>query len=256
MIRLNKNLIRTIFFLLLILISFQPISYAQEYYADIDISVDNSGLVDITGISNYPNLIVENSQLYTYKKQDIWQLNITINEELSDYIYQLKLPDNANINNIISLTGFESIKEESGNLIITGSGTNEKLSIVVQYIIDGTIENANDYDNLILAFLFGLIIVLTILLLYYIYQEKKGLKNKGKIKEEVSEISLRGLTERQKEIVKLLIRTNRALTQKDIEKELNLPKAAVSRNVHSLEIKGLVEIEQTGMSNLVRLKKL
>jgi uncharacterized membrane protein len=34
-----------------------------------------------------------------------------------------------------------------------------------------------------------------------------------------------------------------------------MPKAAVSRNVHSLEIKGLIEIEKVGMSNLVRLKK-
>ena len=257
MMKKNKNLKILVFFLFLIfiLVLFQPGVFSQDYYADIDISVDESGLVDIEGISNYPDLIVENSQLYTYKKQDIWQLNITINEEFSDYIYQVKLPDNANINNIIRLTGFESIKEESGKLIISGSGTNEILSVVVQYKINGTNDNSNNFDNLILTSLFGLIIFLTILLFYYIYQDKKGLTNKVKTKEKVSDINLKGLTDRQKEIVKLLIKTNRALTQKDIEKELNLPKAAVSRNVHSLEIKGLVEIEQTGMSNLVRLKK-
>ncbi|GAG42324.1 unnamed protein product, partial [marine sediment metagenome] len=44
-------------------------------------------------------------------------------------------------------------------------------------------------------------------------------------------------------------------TQVEIEKELDIPKAAVSRNVHSLEIKGLIEIEKIGMSNLIRLKK-
>ena len=67
--------------------------------------------------------------------------------------------------------------------------------------------------------------------------------------------NFRGLTDRQKQIMELLIETKRPLTQVEIEKELDIPKAAVSRNVHSLEIKGLIEIEKIGMSNLIRLKK-
>jgi uncharacterized membrane protein len=45
------------------------------------------------------------------------------------------------------------------------------------------------------------------------------------------------------------------MTQTDIQKELKIPKAAVSRNILGLERKGLIEKEQIGMSNLIRLKK-
>ena len=65
----------------------------------------------------------------------------------------------------------------------------------------------------------------------------------------------KGLNSRQKEIMSLLIDKNIPLTQTDIQKELNIPKAAVSRNVRGLELKGLIEKEQIGMSNLIRIKK-
>jgi uncharacterized membrane protein len=34
-----------------------------------------------------------------------------------------------------------------------------------------------------------------------------------------------------------------------------MPKASVSRNIRRLELKGLIEKEQIGMSNIIRLKK-
>ena len=69
------------------------------------------------------------------------------------------------------------------------------------------------------------------------------------------DINLRGLNDRQKNIVKLLTVSKRALTQTEIQHELDIPKAAVSRNIRGLELKGLIEKEQIGMSNLIRLKK-
>ena len=64
-----------------------------------------------------------------------------------------------------------------------------------------------------------------------------------------------GLSDRQKKIMELLLQKNRPLSQSMIQKELDLPKAAVSRNITSLELKGLIEKEKIGMSNLIRLKK-
>ena len=66
----------------------------------------------------------------------------------------------------------------------------------------------------------------------------------------------RGLNQRQKQIMKLLIDRKKPLTQTEIQKLLNIPKAAVSRNIRRLELKGLIEKEQIGMSNLIRLKKI
>jgi uncharacterized membrane protein len=66
---------------------------------------------------------------------------------------------------------------------------------------------------------------------------------------------LKGLNHRQNQIIQLLHARNIPMTQTDIQKELQIPKASVSRNIHGLERKGLIEKEQIGMSNLIRLKK-
>ena len=90
---------------------------------------------------------------------------------------------------------------------------------------------------------------MSLLLIYSIIQNKRKKENI------LQKYNFKGLTERQKQIMQLLIDADRPLTQVEIERELKIPKAAVSRNVHSLELKNLIEIEKSGMSNLIRLKK-
>lgn len=245
---LQKRSILIVFFIILIC-SITYVSSAQSYYADIQISIDSTGLVDIEGISNSPDLLVENSNIYTYKKQSYWLLNITKNDTFEDYVYTLVLPKGSVINHI-KASGFIGIEEENGRLIISGAGEGEPLSIVVQYQIDQISETYSLIDYAIIAVLLILITFFTVLLVYLLKKSKKRSSKESKV-----DYNFKGLTARQKEIVKLLIDTKRPLTQTEIQKELDIPKAAVSRNVHSLEIKGIVEIEQAGMSNLVRLKK-
>ena len=107
-------------------------------------------------------------------------------------------------------------------------------------------------------FLFAIpfLFVFVLLSAYFVLKnkQKKSIASDELIDDE-GKYSLKGLTDRQRDIVKLLISVKRPLTQVDIQKELQMPKAAVSRNVHSLELKGLIEIEKVGMSNLLRLKK-
>jgi len=238
-----------VLFVFLFIILYLP-SVCSDYYADIDISVDDSGFVSIGGKTDHPDLLVENSELYTFKKQSYWLLNITKNEVFSDYVYTLTLPQGSTVNYIKS-SGFLGIEEESGSLVITGSGGNESLSIVVQYQINRRLLDFN-----VLLVLGLLILVLFILLIFTVYhnKRKKLLGSGEKIVDKV-DYSFRGLNDRQRQIMELLIKAKRPLTQVEIVKELDFPKAAVSRNVHSLEVKGLVEIENIGMSNLVRLKK-
>jgi uncharacterized membrane protein len=167
----------------------------------------------------------------------------------------LTLPKGAIVNHI-KTSGFGGIEEESGKLIISGTGQNEELSIVVQYQIKSTLDKQSSLNFIILITLVLLTIILTIFLVYLVFKNKQKESNKSdvEIADEV-DYSLKGLTDRQKEIVQLLNNVKRPLTQVDIQKVLKIPKAAVSRNVHSLEIKGLIEIEKVGMSNLIRLKK-
>ena len=245
----NLHQLLVVLFVFVFFILYAP-SVCSDYYADIDIRVDDSGVVSINGKTDHPDLLAENSEWYTFKNQSYWLLNITKNEVFSDYIYALTLPQGSTINYIKS-SGFRGIKEESGRLIITGSGGNESLSIVVQYQI-----NNRSLDFNILLILGMLMLILVILLVFIIYQNKrkKLIGSDERLDNDIG-YNFRGLTDRQKQIIELLIEAKRPLTQVEIEKELDIPKAAVSRNVHSLEIKGLIEIEKIGMSNLIRLKK-
>ena len=87
---LHKCLVILFVFLFFILCSS---SVSADYYADIDITVDDTGVISINGKTNHPDLLVENSDLYTFKKQSYWLLNITKNDVFSDYIYVRKPDD-------------------------------------------------------------------------------------------------------------------------------------------------------------------
>jgi uncharacterized membrane protein len=237
-----KQIKKFLFSTILIFVLIFP-SVSSEYYADIEIIVDEAGYVTITGKTNHPDILVENSQMYTYKNQDTWLLNITINDLFSDYIYDLKLPQGSTVN-YLNLSGLKEIKTDTGNLLLTGSGGNENLSLIVKYQI-----NSKSIDYNILFILGILIFIVSLLLIYSIIQNKRKKENI------LQKYNFKGLTERQKQIMQLLIDADRPLTQVEIERELKIPKAAVSRNVHSLELKSLIEIEKSGMSNLIRLKK-
>ena len=252
----KKTLVSFILILTLIII-YSPYALTDEYYADVDIIVDNSGFVTIDGVTDHPDLLIESTEIYTSKKQSLWLLNITKNEVFSDFIFELSLPQDSSINYVKSSGSF-SIEEEAGNLLIKGFGENETFSVIVQYQTEKTTENEEstvfDYLTLILTIGIIILVILFFVILFFMDKKKKP-SDTEKTKKEIEQINLRGLNERQKEIIKLLVKSNRALTQTEIQRELKIPKAAVSRNIRGLELKGLIEKEQIGMSNLIRIKK-
>lgn len=251
--KLDKNFI--ILSILLLLICSLPSAYGEDYYADISIDIDESGFVTIDGITNHPNLLVENTEIYSFKKQSFWLLNISKAEIFSDYIFKLTLPEDSSINYIKS-SGSIRIEEEFGNLIIRGFGQNESFFIKIQYQIKKNLDTGF-IDFYTLFFLVFLILILSIFLfsVFNLMKKRKQLEIIKKPFEDNSKNKFIGLTNRQKSIMELLIDRDRPLTQKEIQQELDLPKAAISRNIHSLQIKGLIEIEKIGMSNLISVKK-
>ena len=144
-------------FLSFILFLFLSIIYlpsvcAQGYYADITIDVDSSGFVTIDGTTNYPDLLVSNTQNYTSKKQSIWSLNITKEDVFSELIYKITLPRDSSIS-YIKTSGFRTIQENNGYFIINGVGENESLSILIQYQTEKTTEESIiklDFVNIML----------------------------------------------------------------------------------------------------------
>lgn len=251
----KKNLkLFSIIFLLLFSIIFIPLVHSEEYYANITIEIDESGFVTIDGLTNHPDLIAKNTEVYTSKKQSYWLLNITKEDVFSDYVFEIILPEGASVNYIKS-SGFIRIEENLGTLTVKGFGQNESLSIIVQYqIIKG-----EDIAFFGLEFFIIIIIILLVIVIIFIIMISN---NKRKTLENTSDHALdeikyyhKGLSDRQKKIIDILIERNRPLTQTEIQKNLDIPKAAVSRNINALELKGLVEREKIGISNLIRLKK-
>jgi len=253
----GKNYLKIIYIILTLLLSvlFIPSIHSQEYYANISIDIDESGFVTIDGVTNYPDLITETTEVYTSKKQSYWLLNITKEDVFSDYVFELTLPEGSSINYIKS-SGSIRIEESLGSLTVKGFGQNESFSIIVQYQIikkeDIAILNLDIYV-LIIAIL---LVAVTIFFIIISINKRKTLSNKLDSKVDDVDHYYKGLSERQRKIVDLLNERKRPLTQTEIQRDLDIPKAAISRNINALEIKGLIEREKIGMSNLIRLKKL
>jgi uncharacterized membrane protein len=246
----SNNIYKQIFLCaLILLIIYLPTTSAQDYYADVTIDVDSYGFVTIDGTTNYPDLLTKNAEIYTSKKQSYWLLNITKDENFTDFIYYLTLPERSSINYIKS-SGSIRIEEDKGKLIVNGFGENELFSIQIQYQIGKSTEESIKFDPIFIFLIAAIIVLIAILVEIFIKEKVKT--------QDLNEDSydFKGLNQRQKQIMKLLIDRKTPLTQTDIQRELNIPKAAVSRNIRGLELKGLIEKEQIGMSNLIRLKKI
>lgn len=243
----HLNIVFLIIFLFILILL--PVSTESDYYADITIDVDPSGFVTIEGITNYPDLLAKNTEVYTLKKQSYWLLNITKEEIFSDFVYVLTLPESSSVN-YIKTSGSIRIEEDRGKLIINGFGENELFSIQIQYQIGKLTDESFKFDP-VFIFLITIIIILITILIGIFVKDRKTTQVINK-----NGYDLKGLNQRQKQIIKLLIDKKKPLTQTDIHRELNIPKAAVSRNIRRLELKGLIEKEQVGMSNLIRLKKI
>jgi len=128
---------------------------------------------------------------------------------------------------------------------------------VAQYQTEKQLEASSEliqFDSIHLVLIAAIILLVLSLVVILVRGKKEG-KRTGEQKSDEVDHDFKGLNQRQKEIMKLLMERMVPLTQTDIQKELNLPKAAVSRNIRRLELKGLIEKEQIGMSNLIRLKK-
>jgi len=237
----------------LVLVSWTPALQATDYYADLTITVDTSGFVSIMGVTDYPNLIVQNTEQYTSKQQRYWLLNITKQETFSEYVYELILPKGASISYIRS-SGSLRILEKQGSLAIRGFGENESLVILLQYQLEKPAESILQ-ENMVYLILLPAILLVTLLIIFLYFKENRAKKQPLPVDSKEPPADLKGLNHRQKQIIQLLRVRQNPLTQTEIQKELQIPKASVSRNIHGLERKGLIEKEQIGMSNLIRLKK-
>jgi len=257
--------------LLFILIFSISNAYSEQYYADITIDIFANGEVSIDGTTNIDSLKgVENSQMYTSKNQKTWTFNLTTEETLTNFIYELNLPEGGEITYIQTTPTFR-ITQDNGKVKLIGIGENREMNILIQYTIDTN--GKNFFFGHIYSFaILGLVIfgIFTFLIIRRKPKkteekitEKKEIDTENKIEEktenetqeESEEIDLTrfNLNERQLQIVKIL-REHKELTQKELEKIMVIPKSSISRNIQSLSAKGIIEIKKRGITNYLSLK--
>jgi hypothetical protein len=230
-----RNLLRVVA-LIFVLVVPSVIVRSADYYADVNIVVDERGLVTVAGNTNHPNLTAVKSSYYTSKKGEIWTLNITLPDDFSNYIYELDLPKDS-VLNYLKTPKLSRIEDDYGRMKIIGTGQDKPFVVVAQYRIDYA-RRAFPYSLAIVPLgVFGLA-------LHLILRRKK---TKG------PDFHMESLSDRQKVILEL-VRKHKTLSQSKIEKITGLPKASLSRNIESLVRKGILKKEEKGMTNMIYLQ--
>lgn len=227
-----------IFLIVLLLV---PCALAQKYYADIQIDISSDGKVDISGSTNHPLISsVSKSDDFTAKNKKYWAVNVSVDDDFSQYIAEVRLPPKASLN-FLKASNVLSIKEDNSRIIVTITGKGEPLLFLAQYSFNEQ-ELSNDWLN------YALIIILVILglsAMYYFLRKKKKPQPK---------LRLDSLTDRQKMIVETIQKNKGSITQAELEKSLEIPKASLSRNIESLVRKNILVKESKGMTNQIMIK--
>ena len=214
-------------------------SAALAYYADIAVTVDETGLVTIEGITDHPQLLVKDSPDFTSKKGKYWLLNISPSGTFSDLAYDINLPKGSVVN-YLKLPTFGHIEEHDG-ISISGASQNTGMVAIIQYQI---IRERS--RNLFWWWFIPLLILLGIAGFF----TKSYLKKRS-----ASRIDFSRYVPRQKKILKLLVKHGGEITQAKLERLTGLPKSSLSRNIDSLVRKEVIEKFNKGMSNTIRLRK-
>ncbi|MCX6695350.1 MAG: helix-turn-helix domain-containing protein [Candidatus Altiarchaeota archaeon] len=227
-------------------------SSAQEsYYADLTVNVDDTGLSSVSGTTNHPQLSPGETELFTSKKAGYWLFNLSLPEEdsFSDYVYAVNLPQGASIN-YVKASGWFRIEDNDGRISVKGSGNGSGLRIVIQYQMP---PSKTDYLPYVLAFLALVLLALAALALKMKYAVLKTPGSDSTVSPPDYDTS--ALTDRQKDILKIILESPEPVNQALVCEKLGLPKSSVSRNIETLIKKGIVRKERRGMSTMLSPKK-
>lgn len=276
-----KKINYILFLLILLTINTQIILAIEDtnQYADIKIYLDEKGITNIDGNTNINELKnIDNSQEFTSKNKEIWTFNLTTKNKLSYYVYELHLPNYAKINYIKTTKNFR-IENEKNHIVLIGTGNNETMEIIVQYSIDFKQQLISNESLTGLVITLAIIIFIIIIVLFLLPNSKllkikpnnknnnnsKNDNNKennnnnnndnndNKLNEEQNFI-YKNLPIRQQEIITIL-QENKKITQKELQKKMNIPKSSISRNINSLISRNIITRTKYGQTNYLEIKK-
>jgi uncharacterized membrane protein len=239
------NLKFYLFLILGILLFFIPNTLSYDNYADIVLEVDKQGIVEVSGITNL-DILGNNFVEYTSKLGKYWILNYSLEHDFSDYVVEVILPNNVEIN-YIKIPSLNRIVSGEQMKVIT-SGKDSKIKILIQYsFLLEEKEELKFYNDINIISLVGVLLIM--LLITFL------IRNKIKKNKKIKKIDMSRLTDRQKKILNFVLKERNEITQSKLEKLTGFPKASLSRNISALERFNLIEKKEYGMTNLIRLKE-
>ncbi|MEM4499982.1 MAG: winged helix-turn-helix transcriptional regulator [Candidatus Woesearchaeota archaeon] len=202
-------------------------AYALKY-ADVNIYLDDLSLKK-EGNANFD--IFNNVELI--KSDNVYTFRLS-NDFLDYYIIKIFLPKNARILHYESYPDL-SIFAQDSQLVLMMYGKNSSISLNVSYSVEINRKNFN--------YLYLIVIVLILLgILFYMKIRRR------------SEFDLSLLPEKEKLIMQIVVKKGK-ITQSELQRIINIPKASLHRHLKNLKIKGYVEIVPYGMTNLIVFKK-
>jgi len=226
----------SVFLVMILLLSSYTI--ANQYYADIEITLDETGEVFIEGVTNHPNLQQGYHDELISKSKGHWLFELKTQDPFGDYIYHVSLPPGAQIN-YIKTTGSPRISDDIDHISLIDTGENKTIELKVQYSIQKQITSWISTRTII-----EISIIITALLIFALYKWRKPKKA----------LNMNHLPTRQKHILKLLKKNKGEMAQNELEKQLGWPKSSLSRNIDSLLKKHIIEKVQKGKINIIKIK--
>lgn len=214
-----------VFVLPLLCLFVLPVGFAQQYYADITVTVEGD-TARISGTSNHPEL-----QPQTVSTSGN-MLQLSVNETFQDYIFTIRIPDDAELTAVTTPANTRFYTED-GYLVVRGVATNEEFYVRASYTEPSSTSNTVLYAFLVTGLLAGLV---------WIYQWTEKFTPP------------KDVSDRQHDILMYLYE-NGPQTQQHLSEALDVPKSSVSRNIASLEKKGYVDKTKRGNSNTIRLSE-
>ncbi|HOD89610.1 MAG TPA: winged helix-turn-helix transcriptional regulator [archaeon] len=243
---------KTLFIFIILYLIYLPYTFAQEnYLADLKFTIQEDGLVLISGETNYNPLNISQTNEFTTKKGEYWIFEIKTQDVFKNFYYEIYLPKNSEINYIKSENKIR-ITTIDDRVKIIGYGDNNFIQIMFQYSKKNNIyEKKTSWTYYVIT---GLIIVCGIIV-YKSLKKKNKNQEKTPAEEKLSTYEKDELNERQKQIIEILIKENKEVTQSYLYKKLNIPKSSLARNIKSLERKNIIEKKRYGMTNKIILLK-
>lgn len=211
---------------------------ADSYYADVDVYVDSGGVARFEGVSNHPGLAegVSLEKVFIGSGYSLFNLSLGEDDLFTDFLFRVHLPEGSAIN-YVKTKGMFLIRGREGRLVVSVHGSDKPVQILVQYR-QGEVDE--DGGSVWAAPGFFGILALAVLGVFLVWRA-------GGKRPDVA------LTARQKKIYEHLKSSGKPVNQSEISGHLGIPKASVSRNLDTMEKKGVVVRERMGVSTMVRL---